>query len=126
MIARCLVLVALLAADAAVASDRWEWRRSDTALQATYTVLHLVDWSQSIDIARRAPAHPLWQEGNPILGSFPSERRVHAYMAATLVGHALIARALPRPYRSVWQCITIGLETSAVGMNFSSGVRLAF
>lgn len=134
---RHVFLLALLLAVAtpALASDereRREWQRSDSVLEATYAALHLVDWSQTLYIATRPPPPPgrpppLWDgEANPILGRRPTRIGVHAYMAGTLAAHLTVSLLLPRPYRTVWQSVTIGVEAGVVGMNWTAGVRLGF
>lgn len=99
------------------------WTKADTAFEVTGAALHIADWGQTVWIAR----HPrLQSETNPVLGKHPTTARVHAYFAVTLVGHALIARALPRPYRTAWQAVWIGVEAMHVETNRAMGIRIAF
>ncbi len=48
------------------------------------------------------------------------------YFVGCLVGHYLVARALPRPYRTWWQSVWIGLEGGQVAANYRVGITLEF
>ena len=100
--------------------DRWE--KQDTVLQATYTALHILDWAQTREIERNQAYHEL----NPILGRHPSEGRINTYFASTLLGHTLVSVLLPKPYRTWWQCVTIGIEAGVTGSNYIIGVQGGF
>lgn len=115
------VVLSLLVAGPARAADAWS--RQDVALQATYAVLHVVDWGQTRYIA----GHPEeFYEHNPILGRHPSEGEVNAYFAGTLVAHTLVTHFLPAKYRPWWQGVTIAVEGAAVGWNFNAGIKVDF
>jgi hypothetical protein len=113
------------------ADDRSEWKPVETWLEVSYAALHLVDWSQTLWFierpmdTRRPP--PVWDgERNPVLGRHPRRSTVNIYMAGTLALHTAVSLALPRPYRSVWQCLTVGVEASVVGSNYAAGVKMSF
>jgi hypothetical protein len=108
-------------AGAAWADDTRDWTPRDWALQSTYTALHVLDWSQSLSIARS----PDRAEANPFLGAHPSPAKVNAYFGGTLAAHWLISALLPPKARGVWQCFTIVLEGQSVARNFAVGVRLS-
>lgn len=118
------------------------WTKADTARQAAYSTLHVLDWAQTRDIATRtvevrtpvgnvnqsvkynAEAVPAHSEAvNVLLGAHPSEGRVNAWFAASLVGHALISYALPHPWRERWQYATTLVEAGMVGHNAQAGIR---
>jgi hypothetical protein len=108
------------------AAPRWwqknEWTHTDTALQLSYTALHIADWGQTLDIAN----HPNTIETNPILGNNPTRGEINAYFASTLALHWLIARVLPQKWRSQFQLGTIALEFDVISENHSAGIRLNF
>jgi hypothetical protein len=120
MIKAVIVAVIILVYSNSYASD---WSKVDTALQITYSALHVIDWGQTLDIAK----HPKdWSETNPILGKHPSISKVNSYFAATLVGHAVVSYLLPKPYRRIWQCMWIGIEAGYVTHNYSVGINVRF
>ena len=114
-----------------------EWTKTDTALQATYTVLHVIDWGQTASCANggwhkfetstdsRGTTITQHQrsEMNPILGKHPTPSVVHIYFASTLIANTIISYVLPKPYRTIWQGLGIGVEVWAVGNNYNVGVR---
>lgn len=99
------------------------WDKMDTALQLTYLGLHVMDWGQTLDIAKSPNKH---EELNPILGKHPSIDKVNSYFVLTGVGHTVISLLLPKPYRNYWQLITIGIESNCVYHNYRMGVRINF
>jgi hypothetical protein len=118
------LLVSLFVITAAVPASAQEsdgWTKRDWTLQIAYTSLHLVDWSQSLTIARNPTRH---REANPILGPHPSVAEVNRYFGATLAAHWAVSALLPPKARGVWQCFTIVAEGRSVARNFSVGVRL--
>jgi hypothetical protein len=103
--------LALLAVEPAYAVDRdWTWH--DTALEVTYAAVQTVDWMQT-----RAFLAQGRLETNPILGSRPTRAQLLAYNLVTLTLHAAVSYALPRPYREIWQVVSIGVEAWQVGSN---------
>lgn len=94
-----------------------DWQR-----QIAYTAVHLADWQQTRRIAR----NPAWVETNPILGPKPRQVEVNRYFAGTLVGHYLIAQALPVGPRRAFQEGTFTLQVSVVKSNYNLGVGLNF
>jgi len=121
----CLTILILVAALPAQARD--PWTAADSALEAAGATLQLLDWSQSLYLAHGGPiAHGHeGQESNPVLGSHPSYAEVNAYFAATLAGHLAIAYVLPRPWRTLWQVLLIGVEGDSVVHNMNIGARVA-
>ena len=119
-------VVMVLTALSANAAPRWwekhEWSHTDTALQLSYTALHIADWGQSLDIEN----HPNHFETNPVLGSHPTRGEINTYFATTLALHWLIARALPQKWRNQFQLGTIALEFDVVSDNRSAGIRVNF
>ena len=99
------------------------WDHKDTALQATYTIAHVLDWGQTRHLARHPTTHA---ETNKLLGKHPSPGQVDRYFATTLLLHTTIAYLLPSEARSVFQLITIGIEGGVVKRNYSLGVHATF
>lgn len=118
-----------------------DWSKTDYALQGVYTVLHVIDWGQTVRIANSQLQytsktyngevyHPSsyynTSEQNTILGKRPSAGKVNTYFASTLILHAAVSYVLPKPYRTIWQGSTIGLEAYCVGHNYYTGVKGVF
>ncbi len=121
---RLIVLAVLLVvapgrASAEEPEDLWRWTALDTAAQATVTALSVVDWMQTISFTRQDYA-----EGNPILGKHPSRARVNTLVPLAIIGHAVVARLLPKPCRQAWQLAGIWIEADAVRSNYVAGVML--
>jgi hypothetical protein len=94
---------------------------TDIMLEGTWIGLHTIDWMQTRYIA----IHPdQYEELNPVLGHHPGIGKVNAYFAAGMVLHPLVSYLLPKPYRTWWQGITIGMSGACVGKNLSIGVRM--
>jgi hypothetical protein len=100
-----------------------DWTKTDTAVQLGYTALHVMDWGQTISIAKDKVK---WYETNPILGRHPSQGRVNLYFASTLIGQAAIAYILPKEWRRTWQIAWIGIEASYVYKNYKVGIGVRF
>ena len=117
---RYIVVAVLLVSSAANASELdWKWTKTDTALQVTWTAMHLLDWSQTRKIAIEPNRY---YEQNPILGKHPSVGEVDLYMGASTMVNLAIARALPNPYRRYFQMLSIGVTGACVTMNFNIGL----
>lgn len=127
-----LVIAFLASIFSSPAHAESDWTTTDTALQVTYSVLHVMDWLQTRQIA----ANPdRWHETNPILGEHPSKGKVDAYFATTLIAHTAISYLLPKevdalgykvPARNIWQMVWIGVEAGYVAHNYSLGIQAKF
>jgi len=118
---RLPVILLALALAPSLAAD--EWTPADTAREATYLVLHVIDWGQTLDIVGQEDRY---HEINPILGEHPSRGRVNLYMATTPIVHGALAYALPRAWREGWQYVTIGIEGNLVYHNYRIGLHVDF
>jgi len=105
------------------------WTKTDIALQGTLAGLQIVDWAQT----RWFIKHPDYlgpgrhtTESNPFLGENPSVGKVNNFIAASIIGHAVISHYLPSDYRTVWQGLWIVIEFDAVNHNRMAGVKLSF
>lgn len=141
---RLIVIIIFLFPSIAFAD---EWNDTDTSLQVAYSVVHLVDWSQTLQIAEYADNYERCEknnfgryrnstdcgsyqkdivESNLVLGKRPSKSSVNKYFAGTLIGHYLISRWLKKPYRNIWQSVTIGLELGYIHHNIKNGFKVRF
>ena len=100
-----------------------EWSTTDTVMEATYAVVHIMDWRQTRAIVG---SEGRWRETNNILGDHPSRDRVDTWFAGTLAGHALVSYLLPDKCRTAWQTLTIGMEATTVVRNYQLGIKVAF
>jgi hypothetical protein len=84
----------------------------DVTLQASFVALMAIDWAMTEHELRSHSAI----EQNPILGHKPTTLGLATYNVLVMSGHAAIAYILPRPYRTVWQSIGIGIQGKVVYM----------
>ena len=125
------VSAAAAAALMAGCSTSSTWRPVDTAREAVWMGVTLIDYGQTLNIA----SHPeRWEEKNPILGKHPSRSQVNAYFAASALFHPAVSAVLPTDacvgpicdWRAAWQWMTISVEAGVVGHNYSLGVKTDF
>lgn len=116
-----LIIIMLLIPVQSFAFD--EWSKTDIALEAVYTTLHVIDWGQTLNIADNPYRY---YETNPILGKCPSRSDVNVYMASSLVLHTIVTAVLPKEYRPWFQAVTIGIEGAMLINNFNLGIKTAF
>jgi hypothetical protein len=126
-IAILLVLIFPVLANAGeINKDKWwgeKWSKQDYALEATWQVIHLMDWGTTLDITR----HPdQYKELNPILGEHPTREEVNLYMFSGALLHAGVTHILPPKYRPYFQGITIGMSGVCVLNNLSVGLQIKF
>ncbi|HJW81991.1 MAG TPA: hypothetical protein VJ396_07080 [Acidiferrobacterales bacterium] len=100
-----------------------DWTKEDTAWQAAYLTLHVVDWGQTRDISAQPERY---YEKNSILGEHPSRKRVDSYFVGAAILHTGIAYALPPKWRRLWQCVAIGSSAGAVANNVNIGLQVNF
>jgi hypothetical protein len=116
-----LSLFLLLATAPSLAADPWS--NADKAREAVYLTLHVVDWGQSLDIAKRPDAY---NEENFILGTQPSVRRVNTHFAVTAALHVAAVHVMPSSWRPVFQYLWIATEAGFVCNNYRIGLRMNF
>lgn len=119
-----IILLIFCAAVPAAAEDAREWTTLDTALQTAFVAITLVDWAQTQQSVRNRE-HYLYVETNPVLGKYPSKGRVNAVIGASILAHTAISYSLPKPWRTVWQSVWIGIETQAVRQNHAVGLGVS-
>ena len=116
-----LLMVIVLLPNNSFAFDSWSTR--DYTLQATWTVLHIVDWGQTLDIAKNPDR---FHEVNPILGKHPSVNKVNMFMALGTVINPLIVHVVPSKWRPYFQGLSIGVKTGCVVNNYYAGMHVNF
>jgi hypothetical protein len=104
-----------------LAADKWSTQ--DKSLEATYQVLHFIDWRQTRYIAKNPDDY---YEMNPILGKHPSTTTVDLYFIAGAILHPIVTHYLPEKYRPWWQGITITMSGTCVVNNFVVGIKMDF
>ena len=95
-----------------------KWTKTDTAVEAACAGLLIADWGQTLD--RR------YEESNPILGKRPTEAAVTGYFLGVITLHLAIARVLPRPWRTLFQGTTIGVEGHSIYANWRLGAHFSW
>jgi hypothetical protein len=97
--------------------------KKDIILEGTYQLLNLIDWHQSLIIAKRPSEH---HEINPFISKHPTVGRVNTYFAISSLGHIGVSYVLPNPYRNYFQYGTIGIKTGLIIYNKGAGLGLGF
>lgn len=116
-----------------------EWTEADTWREGGVIALEVVDWGQTLNIARHpssAPVAATWghpadpasgyREANWLLGTHPSTDKVNAYFISSIALHVLLARLLPDRWRLAYQYATMGFEASVIAHNFRLGLKVTF
>lgn len=99
--------------------ENHKWTTADSMLEATLVVVSVVDDLQTMRCLRQG-----WcEELNPILRTHPSNQRIIVFSAVALATHAFIAYKLPKPERTWWQGLWIGIELVTVENNREVAVR---
>lgn len=99
--------------------DKSAWTWEDTALEAAFIIVGSIDRNQTMHMAD----HPdRYRELNPLLGEHPSRARINTAFFVGTAGHAAISYALPKPYRTWWQGMTLFIESSVVNSNNNLGL----
>ena len=88
-------------------SDYCQWDAFDYGLQGTFLALTAIDWATTQRAINQN--RPGWQEANSILGPHPSQGKLAAYNLGVMAGYTAIAALLPKPWRTVWQGLWIGI-----------------
>ncbi len=111
-----IVLIALALAGCTPAS----WSRTDTAVEASIGALMVADYLQTRQIVVDG------MESNPVMGERGERMPPAVYFPAAAVAHLATARCLPRPWREVFQGVTIGWQLYAIRDNWSAGYEVGW
>lgn len=99
------------------------WTNIDTVLLIIATALHIIDWLQTIQIAKNPVKY---YEKNFLLGRHPSVRKVHILMFSGLIIQAIAPILIPGGFRWIWWAGWIGGKGYLVGNNFRIGLKIKF
>jgi len=111
-----------------------EWTSKDTAWEATYLLLHIADWGQTLYIAE----HPdQYYETNidKIIGEHPTRGSVNTYFLFMAIAHPLISYNLPTKFyffglkinpRFTFQFISMAEKAYWVNHNYRIGIKFDF
>ena len=102
---------------------RNDWTKTDTALLVAGTTLHILDWGQTLDIARQPDR---FHEHNGLMGAHPSVGKVNTIMVGGLIAQTVIPMITPKEYRWIWWTIWIGGKGAVVAHNYSIGLKVRF
>lgn len=94
--------------------------RGEVAAQVLFTCLCVMDWSQTIEMAKNPETR---QESNTILGHHPSVRQANDLIPLVIAAHAFITWVI---FREWWQRTRIGIKIQAVHSNWRSGMSISF
>lgn len=94
-----------------------DWSSLDSTLQESYTLLHIADWKQTLEITKSTE----YEESNILLGKHPSADNINIYFAGTLFAHYQVSKAIKKPYRTYWQIAWILIELDCVRRNDRNG-----
>jgi hypothetical protein len=100
------------------------WTKTDTALQAIVLAELAVDRAQTREAQTRRQPELGW--ARTFIGTHPSHTQTDTYFAACALLHTAIAVALPKPYRTIWQGVWIGIEHEAISTNTNVGISMRF
>jgi|GEM_PF-3307426 len=100
-----------------------EWSDADITRHAVWTSLYLVDFSQTLKIAREPENY---HERNPLIGDHPSEGKVAAMFIGGYIAQTALVHVLPAAYRPWAQYVFIGVSGACVINNFSVGLGIGF
>ncbi len=110
-----------------VGEDRAAWTATDTAVQAAFVAITIIDWEQTRTFTCDQDNDYHKDETSPLLGDHPSKQKIDLVFGAGILAHTAIAYLLPHPYRTYWQSFWIGVETEAVYSNYyKAGIRFRF
>lgn len=119
----CIVLFAAAMLLSLPSCQTARWDKTEIALETAALTLHMVDWSQTLKIARN-PAE--YTERNPLLGRHPSEGKVNIFMGVWLIIQPVIANALPHDWRKGFIALTAAVKLGCVLNNANIGLGWGF
>ena len=119
---------------AATAHAQWtDYTPTDTYREVVYEALLFADYKQTSDIHNHV-VHPLgyteqipsMHEVNPLLGQYPSQRKIDNYFLASAILHPTMTGFVPLKYRGYWQYAGIVLEAAVIIHNKRVGLKIDF
>ena len=100
-----------------------QWTKEQVVLQGVATGLKIIDFGQTLDIAKNPNKY---KEMNLAIGKHPSTSRVKRYFYISLIAQPVITWLLPDDYRNWWLGTNIVVSGYLVGHNYSIGLRANF
>lgn len=121
---KTLILIAMLLAPTLGRAVDWTWTPGDTYREVGVIGAIFLDW-QSTRYALRQPG---FTETNPFLGAHPSRAKLDLMVGMAAIGHVVVTRLIPNPYRKWWQYASIVAEVDSWAMNtyVLGGVKFYF
>jgi hypothetical protein len=120
---RVLAVILMLVVIPTSSSAFDKWTKTNTMLELSWLALDIVDWGQTLHIAKNPDE---FHETNPLLGDHPSVSEVNRHFIIGAVIHAGFSYVLPRKYREVFQIFSIGWTGNTVKRNYNIGLRMNF
>ena len=117
------IAVAAVAFACAATATAGDWTEDQKRMGAALAAVSVVDWAQTRYIA---DSHGRFYETNPLIGKYPSMRRVDTYFATSMLLGALVLDALPTEYRDTALKAGLVLEVLVVSNNARIGVGVKF
>lgn len=99
-----------------------EWTRQDTWMQVALTAVIAADGYGTTKIQDHPNIIENGQIAKYALGRNPGDSDVWMYMTTVAISHYLIARALPKGWRSIWQGYYIARHGLAVNKGHQIGL----
>jgi hypothetical protein len=119
------ILILLLLPSVSYAFD--EWTKTNIVLGTTATIVHVLDWGQTLDMVNRSNE---FHEDNfitkRIIGEHPSRSEVNVFMASTLLLKLGIAHVLPAKWRNYFLGVSIIWQGQTVYNNYRIGLKIDF
>ena len=116
-----------------------DWKKADVYRESAYLFLHVLDWRQTLYIAKNPD---LFLEENKLLSASPSESEVNRYFIATGLLHIAASHYLPKVgrllpetwqrnlyvdhWRKAFQYSTIFIQADVVNSNYRTGIKIFF
>ena len=100
------------------------WTIQDSILQTIVIGTILIDSCQTYTFLYTKDYNVY--ETNPILGKHPSKEKFVAYWGISLIAHTGISYILPKPARTIWQSITISIQSYCIYKGYELGIRVQF
>ena len=132
-------IIAILLLLFAAPSKADEWTKADVYRESAYMFLHVLDWRQTLYIAKNPER---FMEYNPILGEFPSDSEVNRHFITQGILHVAASHYLPKAgrllpeslqktlyvdhWRKAFQYVTISFQAGVVSSNYRLGIKVIF
>ena len=100
-----------------------QWTAMDSAMEAVSVSTILFDGFQTHQLLFERPNNRdggyQFIETNPVLGRRPSRAKFWIYESSVVGLHIGVAAMLPKPWRTIFQSVTIGMQGVTIYYNWS-------